>query len=80
MAAPMGQQPPSASGPPQNPAAAQAQAQKEAEVDPIIKIKQLLLPRLKESLVVSTVLKWVFAMFLFFYFFFVLCECLVISI
>ena len=57
MAAPMGQQPPNTSGAPQNPA---AQAQKEAEVDPIIKIKQLLLPRLKESLVVR--LKYVFAM------------------
>ncbi|XP_045187266.2 mediator of RNA polymerase II transcription subunit 29-like [Mercenaria mercenaria] len=50
MAAPMGQQSANPSAPPQNPAA-QVQAQKEAEVDPIIKIKQLLLPRLKESLV-----------------------------
>lgn len=30
----------------------QAQAAKEADVDPIVKVKQSLLPRLKESLVV----------------------------
>lgn len=50
MAAPMGQLPPNPSMPPQVPSA-QSQAQKDVEVDPIIRMKQLLLPRLKESLV-----------------------------
>ncbi|KAL4239003.1 Mediator of RNA polymerase II transcription subunit 29 [Mactra antiquata] len=52
MAAPMGQPIPNPSMPPQVPAPqTQTQTQKESDVDPVVKVKQLLLPRLKESLV-----------------------------